>query len=683
MRPLVVLILVLGALGALLFALVSLTGGERSGPSGEPIAAVATDDEQREPANLADPVLPETRAVTPVAEEVRQAVPGTAEARGASAGAILGKVVDEAGNPIAEAQVSLVNARPNAFGDALYAMRNQDPPRPVAKVVTDPTGIFRFDRLDPRKNWTLVITHERYMKEEPGPIPVPEDGVREEVITLKPGMTCSGMVRDALSAQPIPGALLVVENPMAALNPRRQAAGRIETKSDEAGRYTFFNVAPGQQTLTVSAPGYATQVHYNFSLVTIGEPAARFKNRQKEGGVESKEQDFELARGLIIAGRVIGPESQGMSGILIEAMSQSGTYGSRGIATSGKDGEFLLEGLAEGYYTVRVDAPGYQSAPLQRVEAGMTDLLITLLEQASVMGRVVDATGQGLVNFTCKVRAVNESSNAYGAVVATKAFTNAKNGQFEIPGVPEGDYIVEGIAAGYASSFSEPFTAVQGLVTSDVVVRMSKGGSLRGQVVDSYSGDPLPGAEIETKDNMWVEGDFFELFGELEPSALTKSRVRTDAQGRFEIAVMTPGDYQVQIKSRGYTPVYVNDVHVVDGQVTELPTQALSKGAVVQGVVHGLDGRVAAGAKVMLTPVDNNQLWSHRTSRADASGRYTIENAQPGTYKLAAARPDQNSGSPFDVVVDMRQSEIEITIDDGGQYEFDLFLSGARGTTRD
>jgi len=472
--------------------------------------------------------------------------------------------------------------------------------------------------------------------------------------------------------------LLLVDSPMAAFAPKHQSAERIEAKTDATGAYTFFNVAPGRQTLTVSAPGYATQVHYNFSMVNIGEPAKRFTNRMDDPSLESKEQDFELQPGKVIAGRVVGPEHQGVSGIEIEAVSQSGTIGSRGVASSTKSGEFLIEGLAEGLYTVRVNAEGYQSDPAQRVEAGDTNLLITLFEQASILGRVVDSAGRPLENFTCKVRAVNEASNAFGAVVAQKAYHGAQNGQFELPGVPEGEYVVEGIAAGYASSFSEPFSAVQGLVTSDVLVRMTKGGALRGLIVDSYSGAPIAGAEVSTKDNMWVEGDFFELFGEIEPSALTKATVKTDAEGRFEFSVLTPADYQIQIKRKGYTPVFVNDVHVVEGQKTNLPTQTLAKGAVIRGVVHGKDGRVAPGANVMLTPVDNNLMWSNRKARADASGSYVVENAQAGTYKLSASRPDSNAASPFDAVVEMRQSEIEITIEDGGEYAFDLFMSGVR-----
>ena len=56
----------------------------------------------------------------------------------------------------------------------------------------------------------------------------------------------------------------------------------------------------------------------------------------------------------------------------VEAMNQAGTIGCQGEAKSGKDGEFLIEGLAEGVYTVRVKATYFDASPLQRVEAGDT-----------------------------------------------------------------------------------------------------------------------------------------------------------------------------------------------------------------------------------------------------------------------------------------------------------------------
>lgn len=685
MKPLAVLLLVLGALGALLVALLTLTNTGRSGPEPRGPEPVTPSEPAARPALLADPTPPVAQQPQAQSTEgARQALQADPDPSGrkVSFGGIEGHVKDEAKRPIQGATVSLVNAKPSPMGfDAQFELSGTEPPRPSAKVVTDEKGDFRFEQLDPRKDWMLVVTHPNFLRWEPDQaIPVPEGALWREEITLKPGQICSGVVRETKTSQPVVGALLEVESPWPAR--KKKSASHLETRTNENGAYQFANVGatPTQpRILTVSAPGFATQIHNNFAMAVQGEAPTRFKNVQGEGKYEGRVQDFELEPGFVIAGRLLGPDQRGVPGLEVQALSQSGTISSGGSAKSGAKGEFLIEGVAEGIYTVRVEATNFDADPQQRVEAGDTNVTIQLFERAAIAGKVVDSSGQPLSNFVVKARTANEVSKAYGAVMSQKAVKGSKDGRFELNGVPDGSYVIEGIAEGFASSFSETVTATQGLLTSDVVVRMSRGGSIKGQVLDAYGRAPVVGAEVATVDNDWIDGDLWELFGALEPSALTKTKVYTDEQGRFEIELMTPGTYQVQFRAKGFSMVFVTGVEVVEGQATELPSQAMSKGAVITGIIYGRDTMIQAGANVQLAPSDVAQLRGNRTTRADGTGRYRIENAQPGTYQLSATRANSSQGNPFEAIGDMRQSQIEISIDDGGVYEFDLRLGSVGG----
>lgn len=680
MRPLVVLLLVLGSLAALLFALTTLTDSERAGEEERGVAVAPVEDGAGSTADLAAPSQPaeETRAAAPD-EITRQAVQPDADPSGQKVafGAIDGIVVDEEGRPLAEARVNLFNMKPSPLGQDVHLLRNEDPPRPYTKLVTGPDGVFRFEQLDPRKDWSLTVSHARYLNwESDVAIPVPEGGVWPETVSMTPGEICSGVVRDAKSGQTIAGALLIAEGPFARMN-RKKNSGRLEAKTDAAGAYVFENIGatPSQpRILTVTAPGYATQVHHNFAMTTLSPPPTRFKNKQGTGTVEGRIQDFELEPAKVIAGRVVGPEGRGMPGIEIEAMSQSGTISSMSLTESGANGEFLLEGLAEGIYNLRVTATNYDASPLQRVEAGDTKVVIELYELGVVTGKVVDPDGKPLTAFIVKARAANELSRAFGAVMAQRTVKDARDGAFELPGVPDGSYVLEASAPGFASSFSDTFTATQGLVTSDVIVRMNRGGSLRGTVVDGYGSTPVAGAEVATMENDWVEDQIFELFGALEPSAMTKAKVFTDAEGRFEVDLMTPGTYQVQIKARGYSQAFVKDVEVIEEQTTDMPPQVLIKGAVITGTVYGRDKSILPGATVQLYPSDPNLTSGHRVTRADGTGRFLIDNAQPGVYELSATRPNSSSGNPFEALADLKQSQIDIAIEDGGTYDLELHL---------
>jgi len=684
MRPVVVLLLVLGSLAALLFALTTITDSGRKSDDGPGLGVEALPTDAAHVSELIPPPsakgAPEPARAT--VEETRQSLQAARDPGGTKVafGAIEGLVVDRQGRPIAQAQVSLLNSKPSVLGEELNALRGTEPPRPISKFVTEADGAFRFVQLDPRKDWSLVAGHERFVSYSTEvAIAVPEGGVWKETLIMELGQTATGVVRDARTSQPIVGARLVVEGPFARMG-KKPAAGRVEATTDQNGVYAFMNVganAAQGRSLTVSAPGYATQVHSNFSLAVYGDAPIRFKNVQPPGQLEGRQFDFELEPGRVIAGRAVNPEHRGVGGVEIEALSQSGTISCQGWAKSSANGEFLIEGLAEGIYIVRVSATHYDANPLQRVEAGQTDVLIELFELAVVTGKVIDSDDRPLNHFVVKARVANDISKAYGTVTAQRSVKDARDGRFELKGVPEGSYVIEGVADGYASCFSDTFTATQGLVTSDVVVRMTKGGSLSGRVLDAYGSAPIAGAEIATLDNDFVEGEIWELFGAMEPSAITKAKVFTDEDGRYSIDVVTPGVYQIQVKAKGYSPFTVRDVLVAEGQNTEVPSQMLIKGAVITGIVYGRLQTIQPGASVQLAPVDEGVSAfgaGHRTARADASGRFVIENARPGTYRLSATRPSSGSSNPFEAIADIRQSEIEITVADGGRHEFDLHI---------
>lgn len=686
MRPLVVLLLVLGSLAALFFALTTLGSG-RQGDATRGVVVDPTPEQPQPAADLKQPIVPADARATPVATEgTRQAVAPVRDPAGPKLafGAIHGKVMNEEGNPIAGARVNLFDVRPSTLGEDAYILTGEDPPRPVSKSETDTQGTFRFEQLDPRKDWSLSVTHDLYEHwASEVAIPVPEGAVYPETIRLQAGQSLSGFVYAAATKQPVEGVLLVAENPFAVTRPKnKRSQTRLEARTDGLGKYVFTNVgiSPNQnRLLTVSAPGYATQVHNNFAMVGTTQPSNKIKgNKQEPVRRIARTHDFELEPGHVIAGKVIGPDRGGMGGVEIEAMNSAGAIGSNGVTESGKSGEFLIEGLAQGIYTLRVTATNYDAAPLQRVETGNTDVVIELFELAVVAGRVVDADGRGLTSFTVKARAANEVSNAYGAVLAQKAVRDSE-GRFELTGVPEGSYVIEGLAEGYASCFSEPFTATQGLVASDIVVRMTHGGSLSGQFLDAYGNTPIVGAEVSTHENDYIDGEWWDMFGALEPSAMTKAKVFTDEQGRFTVDVMTPGLYQVHVRARGYAPDFIGDIDVIEGQETELPARTLIKGATIEGIVYGRSASIESGATVQLNPQDVNASSGSRQTRSDGTGRFVIANVQPGTYVLTATRPSGGMGNPFEALADMKQSEVTLSIEDGGLHEIELHLGPKRG----
>src|SRR5262245_9629385 len=241
MRPVLVLLLVLGSLVALLFALSAITDTGRKSDEGRGLATEAPTAVATQPTELIAPPQKDAQAqARATAEETRHSLQSGRDQGGSKVafGAIEGFVLDRQGKPIAEAQVSLLNTKPSVLGEELHAMRGGDSPRPVAKFVTEADGSFHFNQLDPRQDWSLVATHESYVSYTTEvAIRVPEGGTWKETLLMDPGQTATGIVRDAKTSLPIAGARLVVEGPFARLN--KKASGRLEAKTDQNGVYTF------------------------------------------------------------------------------------------------------------------------------------------------------------------------------------------------------------------------------------------------------------------------------------------------------------------------------------------------------------------------------------------------------------------------------------------------------------
>ena len=538
-----------------------------------------------------------------------------------------------------------------------------------------------------------MVTHDVYSTYEANGIEVPENGMVAEKITLEHALTLVGKVLDAETGVPIEAARLVLDNPLATFLPKKkQSRGRREATTDAEGFYGFKNMGGNQKTLVVSAEGYATQIHNNFGMMLAAKKAAddppspavwtrrtrRDMAEQAKLPQEPNERNFELKIGHTIAGRVVGPNGEGIPGVSIQALTQSGTVGSRGDAVSVSGGEFLIENIAEGLYTLRAEVEGFQSRPLQRIEADRTDVEILVAELGTVNGQVlIGETGKPVSDFTCRVRIAHPRNNSWGSVQAKGNFRDRRNGSFTLSGLPDGLYVVEATAHGFASAFSERFEVAQGSEARDVVVRLTKGGLLTGRVVDEYSGDPIAGAKVSTNENNYIDSEFFHLMNTLSDSALTKASVRTDEAGEFEIELITPDTYQVEIQVAGYTKLILNNVTIGDGNVTDIGAQPLNRGAHVSGTVYGPEGELSAGAEVWLSPTDTNP-WGQIQSRTDANGTFVMQNVKAGDYKLHASRPAGVRGHPFAPVVDMRNSEIEVSVEDGQEYSFELYMSNRR-----
>ncbi len=296
-----------------------------------------------------------------------------AVARGTS---ISGRVVDDAGKPVAQAHVRLVI---NAHGISAHAMVDWSP----ITVLTDADGVWHYDGVpshgvtsitigawDYKYVWGSSLLHLQTFKNL---VPLRSGTARS---ILQHGVMVHGVVRTP-GGKPLAGAKVLVAPWRSGIN----VPTPIET--DTAGRFSFA-ANPGQSVvLTATAKGF-------------GAAFAEFVMAHKPRSISLK-----LTAPQVLAGRVVNQNGMALvgTGVYVDGWRGYRTL-AHNMRTDGHGrflwrnapaGKILVNIKAQGAYPFTIDVPVWPGKPN----------VITLHPQVAVHGTVTDAsTGKPIRKFT-------------------------------------------------------------------------------------------------------------------------------------------------------------------------------------------------------------------------------------------------------------------------------------------
>jgi uncharacterized GH25 family protein len=653
MRPFLVLLLVLAALAALLFGVLSFL---RDKPSPEeappPITHTADTTPPSTSPNLEKGDAGGDRATAPAQSIGERARATSGSSTWQYDNTLAGVVQNPQGQTLPGCTVAL-----STYVELVFVNDPVDTTQDET-VRTDAQGRFAFHNKEPRSRYKLTIKHPKYTLKELPSVAVGESGTFEEPpITLAEGATLQGHVRDE-AGNDVDGATLVLDGLMyegAAYDP----PDRMTATSDKQGYYVFANVPKGQRTLTVTAPGYG-------SLTLNG---LTFSNDEMV-----PPRDIQLKIGEMIRGRVVCA-AKGIPGAIVQALGFANTTQiSRGQTTSDANGQFTFENLAPGEYNIITGARGYRfDGSATRIRTGTDNVVIEGFKEADVCGHVIDAaTGAPMTNFTCRMRTNNGPGVPSSATEFTQSFSDPK-GEYCMNGIPAGDYLIEASAPGYAPSFSASVTVARGQAPSGNVVRLTKGGSIAGRVVDA-TGKPVPRARITTHDKEWSDDTFSQMLGSAFPSNVTLLDVRCGEDGRFVLSGLTPEVYQMNIRAAGFTRYIRNDISVSEGEENNLGDIRLSHGGALRGTLFDPSGKPLVGGTINVTP-DDNRIDVGYGAKSGADGKFLITNIAPGRYLVSGARSSGGEGNPFEQLQDVRNSQKPVTITEDNTSVVEMTLT--------
>lgn len=638
MKPIAVLLLVLVAVGALIFGLVTLGGGK------EPNNQVTPD----QPAQVQhQPKPPETRLEKDNEKNSRTATAPTKDER---------KTADEAWVFSNELKVLVLDPQKRALPEVevtlttfnssdLFFVDDHRQAYQVGPLRTDKEGHVSFKGLPPRK-YTLVCIHPEYARQERETLAIDQDGVFEEPpIVMATGSSLQGYVRDE-QGTPVPDATLTMEG-MLAQAQKSLAPDRVLVKTNAEGFYKFKNIPRSTgRSLTISAKGFGR-------LIDVGLAFDRNEQRTK---------DYMLRTAEMIGIRTVGPGNQPIPKVKVLAVGMNSTQQTaRDEGLTDEKGEFLFENLSPGEYNVVANLRGWRFQS-QRIKTGTNNNLFEGQKEASVCGQVVDAaSGAPIGQFNCQLRNFTDPTLPTYAVPETRMSFSDAQGNFCLEGVQQGEYVVEGWADGFAPSRSQNFVVTQGRNVERVVVRLTKGGSISGRLVDPEN-RPIAKARIQTKPNDWADDDFTRSIEDIYPSNVTQVDARSGPDGTFTLEHLTPDTYQILIDASGFTRVSKLDVSVTEGTNNNVGDLRLSRGGTLSGTVYDQTGKGVLGAGVLVVSAENLPMPRQYSSKSGSDGHYTIRNLAPGRYRVRASRPSSADSNPLEELQVGRDSERQTTI---------------------
>ncbi|MCA0987197.1 carboxypeptidase regulatory-like domain-containing protein [Guptibacillus algicola] len=356
------------------------------------------------------------------------------------------------------------------------------------------------------------------------------------------------------------------------------------TQTDAFGDYNFTGVTPDTYTVEFSKADFTDVTR----IVEITADNVTIVN-------------LYIAPAL---GNLAGTVTSGGSPIDGAKVAVSNNIGQEILATTtDAAGEYTINNVQPGHYVLTVTADGYQSQSIGK-DVNSNDTSVENFSLAPNPGTVegtVTSGGSPIENATVDV------IGSTGLVVAS-AITDAA-GKCVINRLAPGSYRFRAKANSY-QTFNVGFSVLAGQ-TADVDVNLLPNpGSVEGRVKDEDDEDDLEGCNIKITNS----------FG------LTIANAITDANGRFNVGSLAPGNYVCTFASNGHGSKNFG-FYVRPDLSTVLDCFLRRLTGVLEGTVES-DGSPVSGAKIDV--VSNNVVVAKTVANDD--GTYKIRGLSPGRY---------------------------------------------------
>jgi large repetitive protein len=455
----------------------------------------------------------------------------------------------------------------------------------IASIITGDDGTYRLENL-PAGSYNVVITAEGFANEVIPVILTPNETETVNAFLDPNPASITGIVSNAVTSAPIPGALVRVFN--------LDGVFITSTLTMGDGTYTVTGLAAGTYTVITGAEGFGSSTN----VVTLSGGETEILNVALSPASAS-------LRGTV---REAGT-NQPVPGALVQVFRIGTDVPVASVLTDG-EGRYIITGLEPREYRVVFSADRYGN-DVYRIflRDGEDRTLNGFLSRnpAVVRGRVTDAvTGEPIL------RAAVVSVVSGSGIIIASTLTDQ-----------EGNYILNSLPAG---NYDIVFSA-EGYVTNSVRVTLSAGenrvlnqalqpnpASIRGTVRAAVSLIPIEEALIQV---FLPDGTFL-------------GSTLTDVNGNYFITGFPGGEVTVIARAREFQ-AETRTVTLIRGETAEVNFLLASNPATVSGfITDRATGLPIQQVLVQIFPVGS--MVPIRSTLSDVNGFYILTGLPAGSY---------------------------------------------------
>lgn len=431
----------------------------------------------------------------------------------------------------------------------------------------------------------------------------------------------------------------------------------LRATSDAQGRFLLDGLWPPQVELSVTADGFVPT--RELRSVVPGPPRSV--------------GEIVLSRGDSISGWVLGPGDVALPGVEVLVRWWSGHHIIQGedataiafglrVRSNGREdvrtvadaqGRFAVSSLTQPEYLVYAGGSGFEPAVSAPTPVGNSDVVLRLIPQALIVLRVVDAGTDALVHgATVKGRRLGGLDGPgalhYGLLTVRQGAEAAA--ALDLAATEPNLFLLGNVGRVRSLIFVEaPGYATQGFIVDGIepperaqrTVKLKREAVLAGRVTD-LDGRGLPRARVRAKppSSLRVE--------------LDERVVTADGEGAFRLEALLPGAWELRAEASAHVPGEWVEAAVALGKTRDDIVLVLQPGGRITGRVVNRAGEPQRGLGVnaqrteAITAQVSTALaagvaaatpatGSHRaTATANDDGRFVLEGLVSGDWRVSA-----------------------------------------------